>query len=338
MSEIASELHEDIKNIPVTSYDDISLKVKIESIQLYEFIKLIVILKDNLNEIQIDFLQDSKESLTETTNNGGMRITALDKYKNVLVYVKININQFTEFYVKNKIHSVVIDLIQFHRFIESINPYSIMIMTINKDDESNIIFESENIETFKNTAFIEKISNVTYIQKLSDLNGIVQKLPKETIFDMSVTINIIEFQKLCNIMSKISEYVEIICTSKEITFKCQSDSITYVKTFKNSAFGVKILCIKSDAKEFTIVHAIYSINNLIAFSKCDNICTDMQLFLKNDLPLFIHYKIVSPGKYESHCKMLVGISPIDEKIIKADMSLIDETEDTCSKSKKRCHE
>jgi hypothetical protein len=38
----------------------------------------------------------------------------------------------------------------------------------------------------------------------------------------------------------------------------------------------------------------------------------MQLYLKNDYPLFIHYTIGLLGK------MLVGLSPVDEKNIKRD--------------------
>jgi proliferating cell nuclear antigen PCNA len=247
---------------------------------------------------------DKKEDKTTVVkNNGGMRIIALDEHKTVLIYVKMGSDQFAEFYVKKKKHSIGIDLVQLHKFMKTVDKESMMTMMIDKDDEQNIIFELENIE---------KPSNITYIQKLLDLDDTVQKLPEETNFDISVAINTVEFRKLCNEMSQFSEYVEITCTSKEITFKCQGDSNAYVKTFKNSASGVRILCTKTNVKGLVMVQAIYSLKHLVTFGKCVNLCTEMQLFLKNDWPLFIHYTIGLLGK------MLVGLSPVDEKTIKRD--------------------
>ena len=248
---------------------------------------------------------DTKKKIDEKTvkNNGGMRIIALDEQKTVLIYVKMGSDQFDEFYVKKKKHSIGIDLVQLHKFMKTIDKESMMTISIDKDDEQNIIFELENNE---------KPSNITYMQKLLDLDDTPQKLPQETNFDISVAINTVDFRKLCNEMSQFSEYVEITCTSKEITFKCQGDSNAYVKTFKNSASGVRILCTKNNAKGLVMVQAIYSLKHLVTFGKCVNLCTEMQLFLKNDWPLFIHYTIGLLGK------MLVGLSPVDEKTIKRD--------------------
>jgi hypothetical protein len=85
-----------------------------------------------------------------------------------------------------------------------------------------------------------------------------------------------------------------------------------VKTFKNSDTGVRIISLKNNGRAPNIVQAIYNLKHLVTFGKCVNLCTEMQLYLKNDYPLFIHYHIGLLGK------MLVGLSPVDEKAIKRD--------------------
>lgn len=270
--------------------------------------------KENTNVEKVEEVK--VEEVVKKKNNGGMRIIALDEHKTVLIYIKMGCDQFAEFYVKKKVHSIGIDLIQLHKFMKTIDKESMMTIMIDKDDEQNIIFELENTE---------KPSNIKYIQKLLDLDDTVQKLPQETNFDISVAINTVEFRKLCNEMSQFSEYVEITCTSKEITFKCQGDSNAYVKTFKNTSSGVRILCTKNNNQNnkqnsLIMVQAIYSLKHLITFGKCVNLCSEMQLFLKNDWPLFIHYTIGLLGK------MLVGLTPVDEKTIKRENDCDEEVE------------
>lgn len=45
------------------------------------------------------------------------------------------------------------------------------------------------------------------------------------------------------------------------------------------------------------------------FNKCNNICTEIQIFLKDEYPMFMQYSVASLGT------MLVGLSPVVEKNI-----------------------
>ncbi len=246
---------------------------------------------------------NKKESEIDKSNGGGIRILALDEHQTLLIYVKLNSDQFVNFYVKPAIHSIGLDLIQFHKFMKTVDKDSIMRIYIDKDDEQNIVFELQN--NVKN-------NNSSYRQKLLDIDDNAKKLPQGTSFEMSVMMDTTDFRKICTEMAQFSEYVEITCTSKEITFKCQGDSNAYVKTFKNSDTGVRIVSPKNNGKAPNIVQAIYNLKHLVTFGNCVNLCTEMQLYLKNDYPLFIHYSIGLLGK------MLVGLSPVDEKAIKRD--------------------
>ena len=44
-----------------------------------------------------------------------------------------------------------------------------------------------------------------------------------------------------------------------------------------------------------IVQGVFSIKHLVLFTKCTNLCSTMELYLKNDYPLIIRYDVSSLG-------------------------------------------
>lgn len=256
---------------------------------------------------------DKKSSDTDKKkkNMGGIRIIELDEHQTLLVYVKLNSDKFDEFYMKYPSYSAALNLIPLQKFMKTIDKESVMTIRISQEDEQNIIFEVDNNV---------KDSSIQYSQKLLDLDDAKKKVPKHTNFDMLVTIDTQEFHKLCRDMSGFSQYVEITCTKKEIKFTCQGDCNAFSKKFTNADEGVRIMGFDKD-KNPTMVQAIYELRHLVTFSKCQNLCNELQLFLKNDYPLFIHYTVATLGK------MLVGITPVDEKNIKRDKDYDDNNDE-----------
>lgn len=242
-----------------------------------------------------------EEVQKKPSGRGGIRILALDETQTLLIYIKLNSEHFVTFDVKFDNYPVGLDLTQLQKFLRTVDKDSIMSISIDKDNEQEIMFSLEN-STKQNTA--------KYTQKILDIDDDAKKLPEETSFELSVAMDTSDFHKICREMSQFAEYVEITCTNKEITFKCQGDSNAYMKTFKHSDSGVRIMCLND--KKNIIVQAIYELKSLVVFSKCVHLSDEMLLYLKNDWPLFIHYMIGSLGK------MLVGLSPVDEKRIKKD--------------------
>ncbi|ATZ80514.1 putative proliferating cell nuclear antigen [Bodo saltans virus] len=285
--------------------------VSVKTEQGYDFKMLIDVLKENLTEANIAFIGDTdtkKTSGTDTDNQvkkknpGGIRIVALDEHQTLIIYVKLNSVNFVEYYTKFPIYNAGLDLRELHKFMKNVDKDSIMTISIDKDDEQLIEFNLQN--TVKGT-------NTTYKQKLMDIDDNSKQIPQETNFEITVKIDTQDFRTTCSQMSQYSEFVEIICTKNEITFKCLGDQNEYVKTFTNNENGcVQILCTNDNGKKPIIVQAIYNLKHLLTFGKCVNLCNDMQLYLKNDYPLFINYTVGSLGK------MLVGLTAFDIKAIK----------------------
>jgi proliferating cell nuclear antigen len=233
-----------------------------------------------------------------------MRIIAIDEQKTILIFVKLPSEQFDKFYVKKSSHSIGVNLELFYKFMKTVDKNSLLTMSIDKDDEQTLVLRLEDDE---------KPCYTEFRQKLLDLNDDQQKLPREKPFDMAVRMKTSEFKKVCSEMNIFSEYVEITCTINEITFKCHGDSSNFSKTYKNSERGVIIYCTKKlsvDDVEPVMVQAIFNLKHLVTFGKCVNLCEELVLFLKNDWPLFINYTIGRLGK------MLVGITPVDDKTLK----------------------
>lgn len=249
---------------------------------------------------------DEEESEGDTKkkqkkNPGGIRIIALDEHQTLMIYVKLSSSSFVEYYTRYSSFNVGLDLRELYKFMKGIDKDSIMTISVDKDDEQKIEFHLQN--TVKGT-------DTHYKQKLMDIDDNAKRIPLETKFEMSVSMDTQEFRKICSEMSQFAEYMEIICTGKEITFKCLGDQNELVKTFKNGENGGVKIYLCSEKKKPTVVQAIYSLKYLLTFGKCVNLCDEMQLYLKNDYPLFIQYSVGNLGK------MLVGLTPCDEKSIK----------------------
>lgn len=235
--------------------------------------------------------ENDGSNVKDTINPGGIRITALDEQQALMIYVKLNSVNFAEYYVRHPNFNVGLDLRELYKFMKGIDKDSVMTISVDKDDDQKIEFHLQNPD---------KGIDTHYRQKMMDIDSNAKRMPRSSEFDISVTMATQDFRKICSEMSQFSEHIEIICTAKEITFKCLGDQNELVKTFKNGENGnVKF----ESKKKSIVVQAIYSLKYLLTFGKCVNLCNDVQLYLKNDYPLFIQYTVGTLGK------MVVGISP-----------------------------
>jgi proliferating cell nuclear antigen PCNA len=267
-----------------------------------EFATLMAVLSGVLHEIKVEFIQDKIGSDGQKIY-GGIRIFELDSHMTLLIYVKLSSEQFVDYYVKYPVYSVGLNLDRLSEFMKSVEKDSILNISVATEDEQNITFHTTN-EANK--------SSYIFQLKLMDLDTEEKALPEHANFELLVTFETSEFHKMIRELSRFSEFFELTCTSKTLTFKCQGDNNSYIKKFENSEKCIRITSINnSENDKNNIVHAIYELKHLIAFGKCVGLCHEMQLFLRNDYPLFVRYTVANLGK------MLIGLSPVDEKTIKS---------------------
>lgn len=289
--------------------------VYIQTTNILEFKTLIETLRDVLHEANITFVRDQsndKKKSDEKVEHGGIRIMTIDNTKCVLIYVKLHANEFNCFHVRSKEYNAGIELSHLYKYIKTIKE-GVLTISVLENDEQYINFKLQN-ESQKSTN--------EYKLKLMDLNNKVFNIDSQN-FEMRVTMKCSEFHKLCRDMAQISERIEIICTNKKISFKCQGDAASNIRTFENctdkESKGVKIANISQNG-ETQIVQGIFELKYLIMFNKCMNFCDEIQLFLKNTFPMFITYTVATLGV------MRVGFIPTDPNadLIDIDTLLEDE--------------
>ena len=53
--------------------------------------------------------------------------------------------------------------------------------------------------------------------------------------------------------------------------------------------------VKNNNKD-DIIQGLFALKHLVLFTKCTNLCNNVELYLKNDYPLIIRYSVASLGE------------------------------------------
>jgi proliferating cell nuclear antigen PCNA len=250
----------------------------------------------------------SNEKTIENKNKrkGGIKIAATDSTRTLLINVKLEAAQFSKFECKKSVTDLGINLQNFHKLIKTLDKDDILCMYVEDDDRQNLVLKVSNPEKKYETIF--KL-------KLMEINKTQFNIPP-TVFDATISFETGEFHRICREMSLIAEHVEIKCTKKTITYTCKGDSSERNTMFYADENGVKI---RFGEKSPEIVQGIFELKNLVLFSKYSNLCTDIQIFMKNNYPLCIKYSIATLGH------LFFCLTPIKEDDIMENFS--DEDED-----------
>lgn len=236
----------------------------------------------------------NKETKKKDTKKGGLKILTIDEQQTLILFVKLHSENFLKFNCKYEKYDIGVDLVLLYGFLKTIDRTGIVTIHIDDDEPQKIIFDVECEGKTKN-----------FKLKLMDSNHKNHQLSPPS-FDMMVTMSTSEFHKICRELSGVSQFMGITCSNKKIEFKAEGDSSEYSQTYENGK-EIKIQRGQKNNDAPCIVKEIYELKYLNMFSKCSNLCNDIQIFLKNEYPMFIKYTIASLGE------MVIGISPVDEK-------------------------
>jgi len=246
---------------------------------------------------------DKKNEENMDEKFSGIKIHATDKDTNIMIYIKIYAKSFSHFHVKGGKQIVGLDMMMVHKYFRR-HKEGLLSLCIKEEDQRNITFKIKTEE--KNN--IDK-----YMLQIMDLDNKDYVIP-DIEFTLVVTMKCAEFHKVCRDLSQIADFVEIVCTSKSLFFRCKSKEhgITNINQYnntndKNKKNGVKIVSHSSDPDE--IFRATFSLKYIIMFTKCSKLCEIVQLYFKNNTPLFLKYEVASIGN------MIVGINTANDKSI-----------------------
>ena len=248
----------------------------IQTIQITPFKILLTALKDILIDTNITFRPE------------GMRIINTDKSHTILVNLFLPSENF-EFYECKKDKIIVgVNILHLFKLVASLdNSDTLTIYIENGDYDDGII-----------SHLVLKYENADINQRRTSRLRLIEPDHEELLYPDVVFSSIInlpssDFQKIIRDLTGISDRVEIKSVGDELIFKCVGP-FAEVKVNRAESDGSMEVITEKNASR--VVQGEFSLKNLGYFIKCTNLCTQIEMYLENDLPLVIKYDVASLGE------------------------------------------
>ena len=240
-------------------------------------------------------LSDGTKSKTKikTRNTGGIRIFRLSEDSSVLIKLSLNADRFEQFICKEPKITIGVDMSRLHLLLKMVSDNDPIVLYMNARDRSFLYIRSLAEQNEMNNNIEETNIDVNLLEIPNNETDILH-----TKFQNIISVPSSKFHSICKNLNNCSTFVEIQATGNEVQFsgKCEGGKVT--KTYKdnNNANSKN----KSD-----IFQGTYDLKNLMRFSKCNKLCSEIQIYLKNDFPLVLVISITTLGK------MYVFLPPIE---------------------------
>jgi len=247
----------------------------IKTVQIAPFRTLMTALKDILLETNISFQPD------------GIRIINMDKSHTILVHLYLAASNF-EFYECKKEKIIIgVNMFRLFKLINSIdNDDTLTIYIENSDYYDGIVshlalkFENGDIKQCKT-------------QKLKLIEPEQDELEVPDVkFSSIINLPSADFQKIIRDLSCISDKLEIKSVGNELIFKCHGQFAS-AEIHRAESDGSMGFIVKQDSSK--VIQGEFSLKNLGYFIKCTNLCSQIEIYLENDLPLIVKYDVASLG-------------------------------------------
>ena len=264
-----------------------SYVLEMKTVQIAPMRTLMTALKDILLETNIIFSQDSIDSNGHKVP-AGIRIINMDKSHTILAHLFLDALKFEHFYCKYP--KIIIGVNMFHLFK--------LINTIDNDDTLTIYIEekdySEGIVEYLGLKFENGDIKQCKTQKLKLIEPDEEELDMPSVkFSSIINLPATDFQKIIRDLSNISERLEIKSVGNELVFSCIGP-FAECKIRRTESDGVTEFVKKSDDSH--VIQGEFSLKNLGYFIKCTNLCSNIEMYLENDLPLVVKYAVASLGE------------------------------------------
>jgi proliferating cell nuclear antigen len=213
-------------------------------------------------------------------DENGMKIVALDNTHIVLIHLKLHADKFESYYCLKKLY-IGINMLKFHMLIKTIQNGDILSLFIHKNDPNILGITIENNE---------KNVKTTYKLSMLDIDVVNVDIPPAD-FNTIITMPSAYLQKIIRDMHNLAEYIEIKNIGNKLILSCQGDFCCQETILATEAQNIQIK--SNDDQE--IIQGVFSLKYLSIFTKCTNLCSTVEIYLKNSYPIILQYGIASMG-------------------------------------------
>lgn len=224
-------------------------------------------------------------------NKGGIRIIRLNEEKTILVKLNLDADKFEYFRCDEPKITIGVDMNNLHGLLKSINDDDPIMIFMYRNNRSSLWIRSINdgspdSENTDVEVFLVEINNTDF------------KVPR-TKFENVITILSDKFHDICKKINNNSSIVEITSVGNQIDFHGRGESGRVTKTYRDTKSSV----VRN--KNDKVVQGNYEVKTLMSFSKCNKLCHNIEIYLKNDFPLVLVISVTSLGK------LYVFVTPLE---------------------------
>ncbi|NDB81722.1 MAG: proliferating cell nuclear antigen (pcna) [Alphaproteobacteria bacterium] len=214
----------------------------------------------------------------------GIRMIAMDNTRTVLVHLRLHADKFEKFSYNYDSRKFVIGVNTDHlyRIVRTATNDDTITFYVDKTDSNSLGILLEDGERKQITR---------YKLNLLDRDEPDIQLP-ETEFSANITMPSMDFQKICRDMTLLgAKTIDIKNVGTSLTFSCKGHfaSRSTVMGDSENEFSIQK---KSDE----IVTGNFSLPHLVLFTKCTNLCNNLEIHMKNDWFLMIRYVVANLGE------------------------------------------
>ena len=266
---------------------------------------LIEALKEIFRDVSIKFTPKiekiNEQDPTKKKVTGGMYITALNSNSNILVRLHLEADKFCNYICKPERNYIMlgVNMTNLHKLIKFLN----------NDDELFIIYDKRCLNQL-NLQYVNKQKKFTsnYYLNLLDLREENINIENQK-YDFVITMPSNDFNSLIKNMSIIAEHVDIKFinnnTTYSLSFSCSGEFASQESVFNGSNITntenmINVLRNENipesnKTEDTTIIQGLYELKALSLFSRCSSLCQTIELYIKNDSPLVIKYRVADMG-------------------------------------------
>jgi proliferating cell nuclear antigen len=249
--------------------------LEIQSVQVSPIRNMITALKDVLTDASITF------------TDKGMKIINFDKTHTILVNVLLHANKFEHYRCDPDKIIVCANTLHLFKLISTMSNDDTLSIYIDKADYHDGVvshlglqYENGDIKQF-------------YTQKLRLIDPDTEELVMPDV-EYSTVINMptTDFQKIIRDMNGISDRIEIKSVGNDLIFSCDGNFASS-RIYRTESEGNMNFVNKPDAS--VVVQGEFSLKSLSHFIKCTPLCSNLEIYIGNDLPLIVKYDVASLG-------------------------------------------
>ena len=247
--------------------------LRFKTVQASGIQKLIECMKDILTDVNWEF------------DSSGIKVICMDGSHVCLINMKLNQENFEYFYCPNKIKVGI-----------SMNNFAKLIKNIGNNDaiEMHITTKNENVLTIMIDNMDKNISTVVNL-KLLDIDDADISIP-DTTPDTIITMSSQELQRYFRDLLIVSDILHVEACSEYLKLSCNGDFADKCVLIKGGSNNNEDSQVSSSISHKQIVKGRFSLKYLNLFTKgSTNMCSVVEIMLKNDYPIIIKYAVASLG-------------------------------------------